>query len=110
MHIAPALEERLETSPVSGYTGELKLDFYRGGLRIVFEQGHLTEVQHWRVPHYNATTSASFPPSVFLQVLFGHRSLDELRYAFPDVFANDEVELLLKVLFPSSPSWAIPLG
>jgi Acetyltransferase (GNAT) domain len=109
-HIAPALERRLANSALASYSGSLILNFYRGGLRLVFEKGHLAVAEHWRSSLWNNDENAGFPPLVFLQLLFGRRSLDQLRYAFPDVFANDEVELLLKVLFPSSPSWAIPLG
>src|SRR5258708_26329912 len=85
MHIAPALEKRLATSPVVGHTGEIKLDFYRGGLRMVFEQGRLAIAEPWRVPLYDSNASGGFPPLVFLQVLFGHRSIETLRQAFPDV-------------------------
>jgi Acetyltransferase (GNAT) domain len=109
-HIAPALEHRLANSALASYSGSLILNFYRGGLRLVFEKAHLTVAEHWKSSLWNNDEHAGFPPLVFLQLLFGYRSLDELRYAFPDVFANDEVELLLKVLFPSRPSWAIPLG
>src|SRR5437660_9559374 len=38
-HIAPVLEKRLSGSILTGYTGELKIDFYRGGLRMVFDNG-----------------------------------------------------------------------
>ncbi len=97
-------------SALASYSGSLILNFYRGGLRLVFEKAHLAVAEHWKSSLWNNDENAGFPPLVFLQLLFGYRSLDELRYAFPDVFANDEVELLLKVLFPSRPSWAIPLG
>ncbi len=43
------------------------------------------------------------------QILFGYRSLDELRYAFPDVWASSEAEQLLNVLFPTRPSWVMQL-
>src|SRR5262249_15723362 len=88
MHIAPALEKRLATSPVGGHTGEIKLDFYRGGLRMVFEQGRLVGAEPWRMPIYDAHPSGGFPPLVFLQVLFGHRSIEELRQTFPDVWVS----------------------
>jgi GNAT superfamily N-acetyltransferase len=105
MHIAPALEKRLATSLVVGHTGEIKLDFYRGGLRMVFEQGRLTGVEHWRVPLYGSNASGGFPPLVFLQVLFGHRSIEALRQAFPDVWVSDEARPVLKALFPTRPSF-----
>lgn len=103
--IAPALEKRLAASTVAGYTGEIKLDFYRGGLRMVFEQGHLTIAEPWRVPLYDAGANGGFPPLVFLQVLFGHRSIESLRQVFPDVWVNSEIRLVLKALFPTRPSF-----
>ena len=52
---------------------------------------------------------AGFPPLVFLQLLFGHRSLRELRHAFPDVWANETGRALLEALFPSRLAWVLPL-
>jgi GNAT superfamily N-acetyltransferase len=109
-HIAPALEGHLADSVAAYYTGELKLDLYRGGLRMVFDKGHLTLVEPWRPPIYKNTADAQCPALVFLQLLFGYRSLDELRYAFPDVQVAGEPEVLLKALFPKKFSWVMPLG
>ena len=108
-HITLALEKRLANSPVSGYSGELKLDFYRGGLRIVLEHGHLTTVEHWPVPIYDSNAGAGFPALVFLQLLFGHRSLDELRRIFPDVWADQNTAVVLNALFPARPSYMVPV-
>ena len=109
-HIAPALERRLADSAVAGYSGALTFDFYRGGLRMVFEQGTLVTAEHWQRPIWNANEDGGFPPLVFLQLLFGHRSLDSLRSAFPDVWVNDTVEVLVNALFPARPSRVLPLG
>ena len=109
-HIASALESHLADSVAAYYTGELKLDLYRGGLRMVFDKGHLTLVEPWRAPIYKNNADAQCPALVFLQLLFGYRSLDELRYAFPDVQAEGESEALLKALFPKKFSWVMPLG
>lgn len=106
-HIAPVLERRLAASVVAGYTGEIKIDMYKGGLRMVFEQGKLTTAEHWRVPVYDSNAGAGFPPLVFLQLLFCHRSLDELRYAFPDVWAEGDAEIVLKALFPAQ--FSVPM-
>ena len=109
-HIAPALERRLLESPLAHYSGELHITLYRGGLHLVFEDGTLKLAESWGGPAYSAIEDAGFPPLVFLQLLFGYRSLDDLRYAFPDVRVKDEAELLLKTLFPMKPSWVVPLG
>jgi GNAT superfamily N-acetyltransferase len=104
-HVAPALERRLATSPAAGYSGALHLDFYRGGLRVVLERGRLVAVEEWRVPP-RGEAQAGFPALVFLQLLFGHRSLDALRDAYPDVWtADDTSHAVLEGLFPARPSW-----
>jgi GNAT superfamily N-acetyltransferase len=105
-HIAPALERHLANSAAAAYTGELTLDFYRGGLHMVFDKGHITHIEPWRAPAYKNNADASCPALVFLQLLFGYRSLHELRYAFPDVrVENSTAEVLLNALFPKKFSW-----
>lgn len=109
-HIAPALERHLANSVAAYYTGELKLDLYRSGLRLVFQRGHLTQIEPWQAPIYKNNADAQCPALIFLQLLFGYRSLDELRSTFPDVQAKGEAEVLLKALFPKKFSWVMPLG
>jgi hypothetical protein len=102
--IAPALERRLAGSAAAGYSGELTLNFYRGGLRLVFEQGRLAAAEDWHLPLWGKA-QAGFPPLVFLQLLFGHRSLGELHHAYPDVWASDEVAPVVTALFPPQRSF-----
>src|SRR5581483_6405386 len=105
MYLAPALEQRLAVSHLAGYTGDISLDFYRGGLRMAFEQGHLVSAENWQAPLYNSPALGGFPPLVFLQLLFGHRSIEALQQAFPDVWVTDEARPVLKALFPTRPSF-----
>jgi hypothetical protein len=107
--LAPALERRLAASPFAGYTGNLTLDFYRGGLRMAWREGKLATVADWQKPVWGER-NAGFPPGVFLQLLFGYRDLRELHHAFPDVWAEGEAKALLPILFPRRDSWALPLG
>src|SRR2546426_1629879 len=74
MHIAPALEKRLAASPVVGHTGEIKLDFYRGGLRMVFEKGRLAVAEDWRGPLGRPPAGGGLPPLALLLPLFGQPS------------------------------------
>ena len=108
-HVAPALEARLAPSVMAGYTGELKIHAYRSGFRLMFEQGRLTTVEPWRRPD-GAREEAAFPPLVFLQLLFGFRSLADLRYVYPDCSASDEAAVLLDLLFPRQPSFVFALS
>ena len=114
-HVAPALERRLAASAAAGYTGEIKVGFYRSGLLLRLEQGRLAEVVDWS-PDAEDSGDAVFPDLTFLHLLFGHRTFDELRRFFPDCGINihslargDEVRAVLEALFPKRPShvWGI---
>lgn len=105
--IGPVLERRLANSILIGHTGELRLDFYTEGLRLAFEEGRLAEAEN--LPPGVEKPQAGFPPGTFLALLFGYRSLDDLRRAYPDVWAEGEAQMLLEALFPPHPSWVLPL-
>lgn len=103
-HIAPALETRLERSIAVGYSGEMKISFYKTGLRLVFERGKLVTVEGWR-PAPEDDGHAAFPDLTFLQILFGYRSLQELRLSFADCWWQTEtIRALLEILFPKKNS------
>ena len=109
-HVAPVLERRLAGSPLVGYAGELKISFYRDGLRLAFEEGKLTAAEAWR-PTFDDGGDAAFPDLTFLQLLLGYRSLEELDYAFADCWAGgDEAQALLDTLFPKQPSDVWPIA
>ncbi len=44
-HVAPALEARLAASPLAGHSGDLRLGFYRHGVRLTFESGRLAQAE-----------------------------------------------------------------
>jgi hypothetical protein len=106
--VAPVLEERLARSIAPGWTGELKLSFFRDGLRMAFTRGKLTTCEQW--PPTQGGESACFREGTFLHLLFGLHSLEELRHLNPDCYACDSnAKALLHILFPKQPSsvWAV---
>jgi hypothetical protein len=108
-HIAPALERRLAESVAISYSGELKLSFYRDGLRLAFQDGHLAKVDAWKPQ--DEEESAAFPGLTFLQMLFGYRSFDELHSAFADCYwDNWRARALLSILFPKRLSDVFPVA
>jgi hypothetical protein len=109
LRIAPALEARLANSPLTGYSGELSIDFYRYALLLKFEEGKLTHTDPAHGPAGNDDMNVSCSPLHFLQLLFGYRSHSELRAMFPDFIVNREVRLLVDTLFPALPSTVHPL-
>ena len=109
--ITPVLEARLASSPIVGYTGELKISFYRDGLRLAFVKGKLTVAEPYKPAPVAHSGNALFPELTFLQLLFGYRSLDEIRYAYADCSAySDEVNVVLNTLFPKQASLVWPIS
>jgi hypothetical protein len=82
-----------------GDTGEVKLSSYRSGLRLVFQQGCLRASEAWQ-PMPSERGTAAFPDLTFLQLVFGYRTLEELRYAFVDCWVeHDDTQAALEALF-----------
>jgi hypothetical protein len=106
--VAPALEERLAHSPVSGYSGDLRLGFYRSGLSLNFQSGKLANIETWQ-PTTKNFGKAAYPGLSFLHLLFGYRTHDELENTFADCFADTEIKPVLRVLFPKLPSEIRPV-
>jgi hypothetical protein len=109
--IKPILEQRLAESVLRGHSGELKITFYRSGLHLQFEQGRLVVVEEWQPSPQGHSGEAAFPGQTFLQLIFGYRSLEELDYAFPDCwYENEIVFALLEALFPKQNSDIWPIA
>jgi GNAT superfamily N-acetyltransferase len=104
-HIAPALERRVASGALAGLTRTLTLNFYTGGLSLDFEEGRLAAVEDLPPGMGEGEGDWAFPPLVFLQLLFGYRSLSELAYAFPDASGKPEARPILDELFPKRLSW-----
>ena len=98
----------MANSIIAGYSGVTTINFYRGGLQLTFADGKLTEAAEWHRPAWT-NADAGIPALVFLQLLFGYRSLSELREIYPDVTANDTASVLLDALFPQQHSLFLQL-
>ncbi len=108
--ITLALEHNLAESVICGYTGELKINFYRRSVRLVFDHGRITEVAEW-MPTPDDGGHAAFPGLTFLQLLSGWRSLEELRYEFRDCYVEGNTyRALLSALFPKRDSNVWPIS
>ncbi len=109
-HIGPALEQRLAQSPAAGHTGDLKLSFFRSGIQLSFENGHLKNVaDYW--PENIDDGDFMFPDQTFLRVLLGHTASEDLKDMFADCYPrNDQGRALVKFLFPKQASDIWMLG
>lgn len=108
--ITPALERRLAGSVMEGYSGVLKLNFYRDHLALTFDRGKLTGIAPYE-PTRVEDGDAAFPGLTFLHVLFGHRTLAELNYIYPDCgVSNERARVLMGILFPKKPNQVVLLN
>jgi len=109
--ITPALEERLAASAYAGHTSELKITFYRSGLKLSIDKGRLAAIEAWTPEPQGHSGDAAFPGLTFLQLVFGYRSFDELEEAFPDCWhESDDAYGLLNALFPRQVSDLWPIS
>jgi hypothetical protein len=108
-HVTPVLEQRLADSIAVGHSGELKVSAYRSGFALKFEAGRIS-AEPWQ-PKPGAGGDAAFPDLTFLHLLFGHRTLDEVRHLHRDCWVNgDEARVLLETLFPKQMSNIWPVS
>lgn len=102
-HIKPVLEKRLADSIACGHSGEYLIGMNSNGIRITLENGHI-RFDPWK-PNYADEGNAGFPMLTFLQILFGYRSFEELKYVFPDCWWSDEnTRIVVNALFPKKNS------
>ncbi len=99
IHVRPALDRHLADSVAAGFSGELKLNFFRDGLRMRFEQGRVSEIAGWQ-PDQPGDGDAHFPGLQFLHLLCGRRRRGELAAETADCWVNNTAEVLLDALFP----------
>ncbi len=106
--IAPVLERRLAESDCAGLTAELCVNLFREAYLLRFERGKLNGVDP--LGFVDASMGADggdlcIPPDAFVRLIFGYRTLDELRDAWPDIVIRPASRHLLDVLFPRLSSY-----
>lgn len=103
-HIKPVLEKRLSQSIACGHSGEYLIGMYPKGVRLVLESGRIATLEAWK-PNHADHGNAGFPALTFLQILFGYRSFEELKHAFPDCWSDsDPTQVVIDALFPKKNS------
>jgi predicted acetyltransferase len=95
-------EKRLETSSFSRMTGKINLNFYRYTVQLTIEDGAIIDFQ--RIEESEDRT-LRFNPTVFTQLLLGHRSREELELVYPDFIVRPSHRLLIDTLFPKLSSY-----
>ena len=99
--ITPEIEKRLSQSPFCGYSGKLKISFYKSDLHLEFQSGALIKVEKAPPSVWHAA-DVCFPDLTFLQLLFGYRSSRELSDFFADCRISEKFIPLLDAIFPKT--------
>ena len=100
--LKPLLENRLAHSPYRRFSQTLNFNFYTFTIRITVENGTIAGVQKTET---SEDRTMRFNPQVFVKLLLGYKSREELEKAYPDVMVRSSHKELLDVLFPKCPSY-----
>jgi hypothetical protein len=94
------MEKHLIGTVAEGYSGELKLNFFRGGIQLSFERGRISNIESWN-PNEVWEGDARFPDASFLQLVCGWHRFDRMAESYADCWGTHEAAVLLDCLFPS---------
>ena len=97
--ITPVLENRLAQSDFAQLTDSFRINWYRAGIELTFENGKLkkiTEIKREEIKDMHV--AVPFP--VIFQLLMGYKTIDELHEIYPDAGAQSVKLPLVRVLFP----------
>ncbi len=105
--IGPALERRVAASAFAGLTADICLNLYREGFILHFRSGKLSVEAAGFVDASMGADGGDIriPPEAFPRLVFGYRSLQELRDVWPDAGVKPEFRHLVDVLFPRMTSY-----
>jgi len=103
--IKPVLERRMRHSALAGYSGQSTWSFYGEGVTLHWDAGTLTKVAQARVPRNGEGCDATFPPHLINMLIFGRKSVQEMKEWHHEVWATPTCKQLLDTLFPKAPSW-----
>lgn len=95
--LAPVYEERIEKSPLKGYTGSIPFNFYKVAVSISFKNGKFAGAVE--VPA-EQKGDILINPQVFPKLLLAYRSLDEVMAEYPDIRIKPEYIPIIATLFP----------
>jgi predicted acetyltransferase len=103
MKMKPLFEKRLAgSSSFSHLTEKLNFNFYRFNVQINVENGVIADV---RETDTCEDRTIRLNPLVFVKLLLGYRSREELEMMYPDVIVRPSHKKLIDLLFSKLPSY-----
>ena len=113
--IAPVLEWRIANSPMCEYSRKVGVQLFglKQELALTFESGRLTDVVWHKTDFIHKGRAIQMPYEKFVRLVFGVECIDDMRQEHREVNSkngerlNNEMRLLLKVLFPKKLSYVM---
>ena len=97
----PLFDSRLAESSYRHLTEKFNFNFRRYTIQVNVEDGSIREIEKLDT---NEDRTIGLNPLVFVQLLLGHRSRQELEMIYPDFRIRQSHKHLIDVLFPKSTS------
>ncbi|NWG10257.1 GNAT family N-acetyltransferase [Candidatus Bathyarchaeota archaeon] len=101
LKMKPLFEKHLAESSFSHLTEKLNFNFYRFNVQINVENGVIADIQK---TDSCEDRTMRFNPLIFVKLLLGCQSLEELEMMYPDVIVRPSHKQLIDLLFPKLPS------
>lgn len=113
--VRTVLQDRISNSQFLNFTGTLRLDLYLEQIDIKIQKGNIESIQKGSKEELELTFN--IPDDLFVALILGHRSWEELQYNRPDLCSmaiilfpdldplKDKSAELINVLFPKKKSW-----
>jgi hypothetical protein len=99
----PLFEKRLaDSATLKHLTENLNFNLYRHTIQMTVENGSITDIQRLDI---SEDRNMRFNPLVFVQLLLGYRSREELETVYPDFIVRASHKPLVDALFPKLPSY-----
>lgn len=102
--IGPVLEKRLIDAGLNHLSTDLLINFYREAVSVAIKDSRIVGVENRGFVDTSMSAAEQsdlcIPPDAFVRLVFGYRSLTELRDAWPDLIALPQSRQVIEVLFP----------
>lgn len=98
----PLFEKRLSSSTYRRMTGPANFNFYSYTVQLSIKAGKIESIQRLET---SEDRTIRFNPLVFVQLLLGYRSQEELQAIYPDFLVRPSHHYLIGILFPKLPSF-----
>ncbi len=111
-YLTPVLEKRLKNSIYSNLDIIIKINYYKAGIELSFQNGKLSsikEIKKSELQSGNHSYDLFIPPNRLIQLFMGYKIIDELESSALDVSCDGRKKYLLNTIFPSVKASLTPI-